>query len=653
MPMKGNSRTKFEGYSYLDIWEIERLDNAIGYTFGLSDEYVKMVEERGESVEDVDFQIYMDEAVEEIETELYNHEKFSDYIKSIHPQVNIDTLSTQDFNKYRIEFIMNYVNAFAGDLSYIDKRDFFESLITRLIDYGEGNLKLFSGKDKNDEMVTILKYEGDIAEEDLLYIIQGGHEIKAIDAMQVQKFIEDGFKTISNGKEQFIIRQNEPFQKTTHNIGRKINLYIYESTDLEERAKRKQMVKSALLLQECNQGISEYMEAIYKSEIQNSTSNEIIERIYENFVENIRRYEYDRYIPQEDLEIEKQGIDHLLSNMHIIREILEHEAAPVLQMIKEYMQELKTEAKSNNIMLYHVSTIAPYQLQDMELKPMYNKSQYFQNFGKMLCASTDSVISNAYLMARVNGKGMCRLPIGKKSYLLGGDNVYISKQKNGQVRAISKIPGYIYYVPIEDFVPSIRLCYDKSRDEYYMEFDGEWTSDKALSVPEHVADNIKNRGDTKEYPEGKDLSEVYAVEQYTDVTSILEHNQIIINKKLRKQDIYIITRRTPNARKTILKLIREGKIHYLNGVAGINAIGAATNIYNGPVITYDGEKIMEGSSIVSPNEVRAQKIKLSDFVQNAIRNGITYGNYTEIMKYGISNIENFSEEQKKSRGEVS
>ena len=170
---------RVSGYSYLEDAEIMEIDNIIGYTYGLSKEYVNDSSHNKSIAENLKDKIYMDKSVEMISDELYNLDTYGEYIKSMYPDINIDTLSAQDLDKYRIEFLKNYVNSYAKDLSYIEKRDFFECLVARAIVCQEGNPKLFRGMDKHGEMMAIVKYEGSIQEEDLYYLVRGEHDIVA------------------------------------------------------------------------------------------------------------------------------------------------------------------------------------------------------------------------------------------------------------------------------------------------------------------------------------------------------------------------------------------------------------------------------------------------------------------------------------------
>jgi len=642
--MRNNHRENFEGYSTLSEEEISNLDKSIGYTFGLSREYLDMIQDRGDTREDYDFKMYLDEAVEEISRELYDYEKISEYITSVHPGINVMALSTQELDTYRIEFLMNYVNTFANDLSYMDKRDFFESLISRTIDCKDDCPKLFNGTTTDNEMITIMKYDGDIADEDLFYLIREGHKIERIGIDEVQALIDGGFKTIGKGKEKFLIKHDRPFQRVTYDTTRRINDYIYNHESSETVTEKEDEMFSYMLLQRLNKAIADCMEALHRApKEQKLEENPIIKDISQIFYDELQNNGYDYYIDRADIDDEMLGEEHLFKNMQIVKSILEKEASSIISMIEEYKQALKREAKENKIALYHVSTTPPDQMRNGEITPSYNKSQYHQSFGKMVYASTESVEYNPYLMARVNGNGMYKLPIGRGFYLLQGNNVEITKNEEEQAKAISKVPGYIYYLPIDTFEPMVHVKYDNERDEYIMQFDNEWTSIVPMKISSKIANNIRKIGEAKDVSaDSCGKNEVYAIEQYSDVTCILEHNQIIVDRGLDRHEIEYVTQNAIgkiNVRGILLNMLAEKRVRYFNGEAGINAIRGAKDIYEGPVIKYNAERIMGGPESFSPKEIRNQQVRIADFVKNAVKSGVTYGEYSEIMNHNVLEIE--------------
>lgn len=639
--MKAIYGDRFKGYSYISPDEIVEIDNAIGYTYGLSKSYIDEMELNGKDANNIKKRIYMDQTIEIITDELYDMETYKEYIKSMHPNEDVDTLSAQELDKYRIEFLMSYANVCTKNFPYIEKREFFEKIVSRAILCKDGNIKLFRGKDKSGEMMTILKYDGLVQDEDLFYLIRGGQDIVPLSKNQVQNLIKEGFTTFANGREQLIIQDDKNFQKATFDVGRKINQYMNAFSSQDEKDMKDRMIHSYLFLQKCNEAISNFKDLMSRCKTGKPCCNKAIRQLYTACMTDIFYYGYDKYISSKDIENDEVGLENFLNNLQNIKSVLEKESQPIIEIVQEYKQKLKAEVKSKGILLYHVSTIPPELLEDKELKPMSYRNQYNQDIGGTLCASTADIESNVYLMSKVNGKGVYRLPVEDNIYMLEGNNVRIIKSPSGQAKAISKQPGYIYYMSVDNFEPVVNLKYDMYRDEYVIEFNNDWISKEAMKIPDRVAENIKNKGDTKDCPEDIDASQVYAIERYTDVTSVLEYNQIIVNRGLKKEDMqYIINNcfGDSSIKGVVLENIKNGRLDYLNGEARINGIGIAGSRCNGPQIIYDGEQIMDGEPIKTPDEVRAQKQKLFNFVENAIKNGVTYGDYMQIASQ--TNLEN-------------
>ena len=633
--MVGDSMESFWGYSHLTQAQIKELDDALGYTFGLSKEYIDKIAERGESVEDHNFRMYMEEAVDEIGNALYDVDGLKSYIASIHPDIDTTFLSSQDLDEYRIEFLMNYINNFARNNSYMDRRDFFEHLVYNAMDIDEGRFQLFSGTDTKGDLYTIAKYRGEISEEDLFYLIRENQDIRQLSREEVEQLLDGGFKTISKGKEKNILSVDGPFRSTTYDFSQEINLYIEEAETEEEMNEREAEVYAVMMLQRVRQGIAYYKEAVYKSQ-NNPESRTQIKMLYDEFVKFVREHQYECDIPDEDISDDVAGIKHLLENLQKLEARLEEEAKPVLQIIEEYKQALKDEAIANNYMLYHVSARAPEEMEGSELRPHYEKTQFHQHFGEILCGSTENVESNVYLLARANGnKGMYKLPVGRNSYLIQGHDISVIQDENGNKRAVAKNPGYIYYMPIDEFEPVIQLRYNQSKNEYSLEFEDEWVTDHPIRIPKEVTEHIGTKGETTEYPEDSDSPEVFSIEKYDDVTSILEHNQILINNELGKRAIELLVHNIQtnmHISQRIIEYIRDKEVTYLNAEVGVNAHKGIVNMSKLPVISYKAEEILHGPSIVTTEEVRAQKIKLRDFVENAIRSkSVTYGSYMQIM----------------------
>jgi hypothetical protein len=325
-----------------------------------------------------------------------------------------------------------------------------------------------------------------------------------------------------------------------------------------------------------------------------------------------------------------------MNDLNIIQGILKKEAEPVLQIIEDYKASIKREAKENNIPLYHVSSTAPEDMKDGQIKPSYNKSQFHQNFGKMLCASTEEMESNPYFLARANGGSLIRLPIRERAYLIDKGNVSVTEIEGEKTsRLISNRNGYIYYLPIENFSPVVCLKYDRDCDDYKLVFENEWISEKPVKIPESVKSDVKKQGTSniKALAE-KSTDEVYAIESYTDVTSVLGHNQIFVNNNLKGDDIdYLRFNCTydQEVKMELLNYIHHGRIEYVNRAADINYINIPESVEHGIKLKYDALAIINGPALKTTDELKLGQASLKNFIKKALEDGITYGEYTEVI----------------------
>lgn len=477
---------------------------------------------------------------------------------------------------------------------------------------------------------------GNIADESIYYLIREGQDITEINEFEIQRLIEDGFRTIHKEKEHKIISHDRNFQKITYEYNKKLNSYIYDCEDYEEQNAREQSVFSALLLHRCNEAISEYMQIVYKSVPAGEPDIEKLRMLYDAFIREVERYEYDKYLPDLDLRYEDIGIKNLLNDLNLIHSILEKEAEPILKIIEEYKESIRREAIEKNIPLYHISATPPEEMHDNQIKPSYNKSQYLQNFGKMLCASTEEIESNPYLLARANGGILVKLPIRERAYLIDKGNVSITRAEDDKTcKLTSNRNGYIYYLPIENFKPVVCLQYDRDTDDYKLQFDNEWISEKPINIPDQIKSNITKHGSNNlNGLTAKHANEVYAIESYTDVTSVLEHNQIFVNNELDKDDINYLVRECfgdQSVKTALLDFIQYGKIGYVNREANINYINIPDRIKKGIKLMYNALSIINGPSVKTTEELKSGQASIRSFIKRALQEGITYGEYVDIL----------------------
>lgn len=146
---------EFSEYSHLEDDEIRALDDSLGYTFGLNNDSYKNDSLRDEKD---NTKIYMEDAVQDICQALHDKENFEEYLNLLYPGINVNSLAVQEQDKYRIEFIRQYVNNFASDYPYIERRDLFERLVMDTSGVSEEDIHVFNGIDSDNKMMTILKY---------------------------------------------------------------------------------------------------------------------------------------------------------------------------------------------------------------------------------------------------------------------------------------------------------------------------------------------------------------------------------------------------------------------------------------------------------------------------------------------------------------
>lgn len=218
-------------------------------------------------------------------------------------------------------------------------------------------------------------------------------------------------------------------------------------------------------------------------------------------------------------------------------------------------------AKDKNILLTHISPCSPEKMENQVIRPNYRPSQFRIEFGNYVFACSEDNSTNMYLISGANNSTMRLLPKVYKNpvYLLGADDIDIRKdddQKPG--KAVSKNPGYIYYIKPDGFTPEVRLKVSTdytSNNTLYFDFGDEWKYNGEIELPEKSS-----------------LSQVTKIEEFTDVTQILESYQVLTQKiPLTEEEIECL-HDTYTVRKKILELLEAGKIRYLNGESGVNAL---------------------------------------------------------------------------------
>ena len=649
----------FQGYSYLNRNEIKELDDRIGYTYGLSDNYNPKADDKKASIDDLlnddkmkriieklnqeekkrgraprkKRRIYFNDVMEDIVEEMYDPKMFGDYVRFISPDVDVNNLSGQEQDRYRIKFVMDYLNKFNSDLSEIEKRDAFEYMISLAVTRNEDDIRIFNGTNTDGQLLAIIRYAGPVAREDLFYKFSEGEPITEIDSVEVQKIIDAGFKTFAKGREKHIINHDVYFQETSYKYADKLEKYLDANDKPDEREQREKSARAVSMLQKCNEAIARYKRIVYESQNGVNDSSDKIRNLYDSFVQYVDRFEYDKYLDQVHLCYEDIGIQHLLEDMQIVKKHLEKEGEPIIKIIDEYKKALKDDAIKNKIPLYHVSKYSPEQMKDGKIKPKFNVSQFGQEFDKMVFAATEDIKTNPYIFSRANGNGMYKLPISNNVYLMEQGDVEIITTGNELKEAVSKNPTYVYYLPIDKFEPQVILKYMKRDDEYKIVFDNEWTAKDEFILPENVISNILKDVDEVKVDSGVNPFEVYAVETYNNVTQILKSNQILINNGLDKDEIENLIYGDPVfdcIENNIIAYIHNGKIRYINGELDINSIKLPFK--HNLDIVYDANEIINGTANRSGEEGALSRANFVEYVKCALDNGITQMDYAEAIK---------------------
>lgn len=543
-PLDGEYLTFAEDFSTISEEEIKTIDDKLGYTYN---------------------GLYMDEVINMLSEEMCNIQYIREYIKIHHPEIDVTTVPTTDFLKYKLEFLVNYINNFCKDLSGTEKRDLIYTIAeTGFTDDENKKFGRFHGKESN-KLIAILKAKGQVREDDVFYLIQDSGDIVNINEEEVRTLLENGLELFR--KDAQIISKDNPFDEVNKQFNTKLNIYTGEHPEA---------AYAAILLQCCKRYISHYQNGEYYKHFSKKRLNMELEKAFEVF----KQYEeYFKKMPEEIRITLQNKIDECVSlyNMgkendtvpdkrlyELITELegyFSEEAKEIVQMTEDYKKLLIQCAKDKNILLTHISPCPPEKMENQVIRPNYRPSQYGSEFGNYVFACSEDNSTNTYLIARANNSGMRLLPniYINPIYLLGADNIDIIRdddQKPGRVA--SKEPGYIYYIKPEGFTPEVELMVSTdyiSNGTLHFNFGDEWKYNGEIELPEKSS-----------------LSQVTKIEEFTDVTQILESNQILTQKiPLTEEEIECL-QNTYTVRKKILELLEAGKIRYLNGESGVNSL---------------------------------------------------------------------------------
>ena len=220
-----------DDFSELSDDELYKIDTKLGYTYNINSQ---------------DEGMYLNSAVEILSKEMRDPNLMRQYIKN---NKNLtEDIPDSDLLKYKIEFIVNYINDFGKKLSGIEKKDFLFDLVKECLT--EEEYKVF-GKyncnDNNKRILTILKVKGPTKKDDIFYLIQDVGDIEKIDEKKVKDLLENGVKPFWTHVQ--ILSNESIFDEINKQYNYELSLYAQ---------KNPKEVRAAMLFQSCEGYINLY-----------------------------------------------------------------------------------------------------------------------------------------------------------------------------------------------------------------------------------------------------------------------------------------------------------------------------------------------------------------------------------------------------------
>lgn len=606
---------KAVGFAFLKKKELKEIDDKIGYTCKLNDEYYQKNNTAFEKQS-----IYMDDAERFISREFFGTGKVKEHIKETYPDVDVNSLLFSDVQKYKFDFLVNYINDFANGLKKIDKRDFLEHLAKTTIEPKGDNYEIYNGNIAGKKMVTVVRCNGLCSNEDAFYKIEDNSKIEKIDRAQVQELLDFGFSTFKNGKEEGLIRNDGPFQDIVAKYYRKMNDYCNKELDSEKKRLKQRQFISMKYLQECDKYIAKIDEYIQKGDINIKRlvdlNNEIAKFSISSGVEKI---DFDN-------REQRKSCDCMLlrNKMEELKTKLTNEAMPLILMLNQCKSEIKRRAIEQNVPLYHISNKSPEQYDNGIIKPFSGYNSSGTKYGKYVDASTRKFETNIETMSIPNNGEVYAIPHMRNAYFLDANNISLEKQ-DGDVRAILNNPGYAYYMKPKNFEPDVRFDLSKASYEYGLFFDGDWLHEGELDISKDVID----------------------VKEYTDVTSVVDNNQVILNLNMSKDELPIDEITLNGIKANVIQKLSEKRIRYLNGEMGVNDLHLLDELKPKKEIVYSANKLVNTVPIKTPKQVAEQKHRIEEFLKNALNKGVSKQEYDEqnFVKNQESKEENIENKQ--------
>lgn len=247
------------------------------------------------------------------------------------------------------------------------------------------------------------------------------------------------------------------------------------------------------------------------------------------------------------LDKSSEEVHQTKENVSLNIETMNEEVKPIIQLMRQFEDEIKRIYLENGGYLTHITDVAPENMRGGKILKSKNRANNYETErGDWTFASSSPTDGRNPYLARTRG-GM--ILIEKNAYVYGGDNIEVKTDENGKKRAILGVPNYIYKINPKKFRPVTILNCDRLGNSYF-EFSEEWISNDDV--------DINNK------------EEVIGVEKITDVTELLKNYQVFCDVNREGIGMKIRTSRRGEALHILQNSIQNGNLRYINGEADIN-----------------------------------------------------------------------------------
>lgn len=221
----------------------------------------------------------------------------------------------------------------------------------------------------------------------------------------------------------------------------------------------------------------------------------------------------------------------------------------VFQLLEAFKLEIKRAYMSRGINVTHITDLPPEELEDGKLRLSKAKATQFEaERGDYVFASSSKIDGTNLYIARNSKTGM----IVRGDICVYGSDIFkeVYDANGAEKRLILKNPNYVYNLNPRFFSP-VAILKKGADGKPFFDASHEWVSEEEMSV--------------------YDKTKVREVTKVDDVTDILKHYQIFTDVRNELVALQII--REPSREKQLeklKKLIKVGKLRYINGRFGIN-----------------------------------------------------------------------------------